>query len=113
MLWRRKKNGQAYVEFLLVLPLFLIIIVGMVAFGQLLYTKLAVEAAAWASARQAISTLNQGRGLGQVVPQAHLAAMWSLQVPPCGGPRTVQLTAGSPPLQAPHEKSLLSARSRG
>ena len=74
MLWRRSINGQAYLEFLFVLPLLLLIIAGVVGFGQLLYTKLAVEAAAWASAREGIATLNQGRGLGQ----SYLAARYTL-----------------------------------
>jgi Flp pilus assembly protein TadG len=60
-----REAGQAYVEFVLVLPLFLLIIVGVVGFGQLVYAKLALEAAAWSGARHAVATLNQNRGLQQ------------------------------------------------
>lgn len=59
------RSGQAYVEFILVLPLFLIIIAGIIGFGRLLYTKLAVEAAAWSGARHAVATLDRDRGLNQ------------------------------------------------
>ena len=57
--------GQSLVEFIIVLPLFLLIIAGAVGFGQLLYTKLATQAASWAAVRQSIATLNQDRGLAQ------------------------------------------------
>ncbi len=66
--------GQAYVEFVLVLPLFLIVIAGIIGFGQALYTKLAMEAAAWSGARHAVATLNQSRGLNQ----AYLGARYAL-----------------------------------
>ena len=58
-------RGQSLVEFIIVLPLFLLIIAGAVGFGQLLYTKLATQAASWAAVRQSIATLNQDRGLAQ------------------------------------------------
>ncbi len=70
----RRLTGQSYVEFILVLPLFLIIIVGVVGFGQLLYTKLALEGAAWAGSRHAVATLNQERGM----QQAYLASRYAL-----------------------------------
>ena len=66
-------RGQAYVEFVLVLPLFLIVIAGVVGFGQVLYTKLAMEAAAWSGTRHAVATLNQNRG----VSQAYLGARYA------------------------------------
>lgn len=69
-----RERGQAYVEFVLVLPLFLIVIAGVVGFGQLLYTKLALEAAAWSGARHAVATLDQARG----VQQAYLGARYAL-----------------------------------
>ena len=68
------RRGQSYVEFVIVLPLFLIIIAGIVGFGQLLYTKLATEAAAWSGTRHAVATLNQQRGLNQ----AYLGARYTL-----------------------------------
>jgi hypothetical protein len=69
-----KSKAQAYVEFVLVLPLFLIVIAGVVGFGQMLYTKLAMEAAAWSGARHAVATLNQSRG----VSQAYLGVRYAL-----------------------------------
>jgi Flp pilus assembly protein TadG len=60
-----KRKGQAYVEFIIVLPLLLIIIAGVIGYGQALYTKLAMEAAAWSACRHAIATLDASRGLDQ------------------------------------------------
>lgn len=71
---RPDQRGQAYVEFVLVLPLFLLVIAGVIGFGQMLYTKLALEAAAWSSARHAIATIDQTRGL----QQAFLGARYTL-----------------------------------
>jgi Flp pilus assembly protein TadG len=69
-----RRKGQAYIEFIIVLPLFLVIIAGVIGFGQLLYTRLAVEAAAWAGTRHAVATLDEERG----VSQAHLAVRYAL-----------------------------------
>ena len=60
-----RERGQAYIEFVLVLPLFLIVIAGVVGFGQMLYTKLALSGAAWSGSRHAIATLSQTRGVNQ------------------------------------------------
>ena len=59
----RKRRGQSYVEFIIVLPLFLIVIAGVIGFGQSLYVKLATEAAAWSATRHAVATLNRDRGI--------------------------------------------------
>lgn len=69
-----RRKGQAYVEFILVLPLMLLIIAGIIAFGQGLYVKLATQAAAWAAARHAVATLNPARG----PQQAFLGARYAL-----------------------------------
>ena len=69
-----RERGQAYVEFILVLPLFLLIIAGVIGFGQRLYTKLALEAAAWSGTRHAVATLDPTRG----VQQAYLGARYTL-----------------------------------
>ncbi len=63
----RKRKGQAYTEFIIVLPLFLIIIAGVIGFGQSLYVKLATEAAAWSATRHAVATLNRDRGISQAI----------------------------------------------
>jgi hypothetical protein len=68
------RKGQSYVEFIIVLPLFLIVIAAVIGFGRMLYTKLALEGAAWSGARHAIATLNPSRG----VNQAYLGARYTL-----------------------------------
>ncbi|MDR7427994.1 MAG: pilus assembly protein [Armatimonadota bacterium] len=68
-----RRKGQAYVEFILVLPLMLLIIAGIIAFGQGLYVKLATQAAAWAAARHAVATLNPSRGSQQAILAARYA----------------------------------------
>jgi hypothetical protein len=68
------RRGQSYVEFLMVVPVLLLVLAALIAFGQMLYTKLGLEAASWAATRHAIATLDDERG----VSQAHLAARYSL-----------------------------------
>ena len=63
----RKLKGQSYVEFIIVLPLFLILIAGVNGFGQSLCVKLATEAAAWSATRHAVATLNRDRGINQAI----------------------------------------------
>jgi len=63
-------KGQSYVETLLVLPILLLLITGIIWFGQLAYAKLATEAAAWSGARHAISTLDPWRGPAQAFTAA-------------------------------------------
>ncbi len=72
---KRAKKGQAYVEFIIVLPLLLLLIAGSMGFGQMLYVKLAMEAAAWSGCRHAVATLDEARG----VNQAYLAVRHTLQ----------------------------------
>lgn len=68
------ERGAAATEFVLILPILLIIIAGIMGFGQLLYAKLAMEGAAWSGARHAVATVNQTRGL----KQAYLGARYAL-----------------------------------
>ncbi len=42
---RRRERGQSYVEFVIALPLFMIMIAAVTWYGQALYTRLAVDAA--------------------------------------------------------------------
>jgi Flp pilus assembly protein TadG len=56
-----------------VLPLLLLIIAGITGFGQQMYVKLAVEAAAWSAARHAVASLNQGRATNQAFVGARYA----------------------------------------
>ena len=72
---KRGQRGQAYIEFIIVMPLLLLIIAGIIAFGQMLYVQLAMEAAAWSGARHAVATLDLDRG----VFQAYQAVRYTLQ----------------------------------
>jgi Flp pilus assembly protein TadG len=74
MIQRRRWRGQAYVEFIIVLPLLLLLVAGVIAFGQAFYAKLAVQAAAWSAGRHAIASLNATRG----AQQGYLAARYTL-----------------------------------
>ena len=65
MVSMKGQRGQAYVEFLLVLPLLLLLVAGVIVFGQALYAKLATQAAAWSGTRHAIATVNAQRGTWQ------------------------------------------------
>ncbi len=67
-------SGQAYIEFIIVLPIFLIIIAGVIGFGRIMYAKLATQAAAWSACRHAIATLDEERG----TLQAMVAARYTL-----------------------------------
>ncbi len=69
------ERGAAATEFVLILPILLLIIAGIMGFGQLLYTKLALEGAAWSGARHAVATLNRNRG----IQQAYLGARYALE----------------------------------
>src|SRR5512143_2733964 len=71
---RASERGAAATEFVLILPILLLIIAGIMGFGQLLYTKLAVEGAAWSGARHAVATLKQDRG----IHQAYLGTRYAL-----------------------------------
>lgn len=71
---RASERGAAATEFVLILPILLLIIAGIMGFGQLLYTKLALEGAAWSGARHAVATLQQDRG----IHQAYLGTRYAL-----------------------------------
>jgi len=66
----RKKEGQSYVEFLWVLPIFAIFIVAILFFGQILYCKLACDMASYDGARAAAEALLSGAGIHQGVEAA-------------------------------------------
>ena len=66
-----REEGQAYLEFLLILPLFLALIAGILYFGRVLYVKIAVDAAAYDCVRTAAEAMQpdgaQGRYQGETV----------------------------------------------
>ena len=51
------EQGQAYVEFLLVMPLYIVLIVGATYFGRAWYAKIAAEVAAYDGTRTAIEEI--------------------------------------------------------
>ncbi len=57
--------GQAYVEFLIVLPLLLIVIAGILYFGRVLYASIAADMASYDCARTAAEALKAGHGVNQ------------------------------------------------
>ena len=62
---RRNWGGgqcQAYVEVLLVLPLYIVLIAGATYFGRAWYARIAAEMAAYDGARTAIEAMSGGRG---------------------------------------------------
>ena len=57
--------GQAYVELVMVLPLFLIVIAALIFFGRVLYVKIALDMASYDSCRAAVEALRPGDGVSQ------------------------------------------------
>ena len=59
------ERGQAYVEFLLVMPLYIVLIVGATYFGRAWYAKIAAEVAAYDGTRTAIEAMGEPQGVWQ------------------------------------------------
>jgi hypothetical protein len=59
------ERGQAYVEVLLLLPLYVVLIVGVTYFGRAWYAKIAAEVAAYDGTRTAIEAMGEPRGTWQ------------------------------------------------
>ncbi len=64
------ERGQAYVEVLVLLPVFVVLIVGAAYVGRAWYAKVAAEIAAYDGARAAIEALGEPRGSWQGVVAA-------------------------------------------
>ncbi|MBU0493818.1 MAG: pilus assembly protein [Chloroflexi bacterium] len=63
-MWRRfrhSERGQAYLEFILLLPVVLLLIAGVIFFGRVLYVKVALDNAAYDGVRAGIESLSAGR----------------------------------------------------
>jgi TadE-like protein len=58
-------SGQAYVELVMVLPLFLIVIAALIFFGRVLYVKIALDMASYDACRAAVEALQPGDGVSQ------------------------------------------------
>jgi hypothetical protein len=59
------EQGQGYVEFLLVMPLFVVLIIGATYFGRAWYAKIAAEVAAYDGTRTAIEAMGEPQGVWQ------------------------------------------------
>jgi len=64
------ERGQAYVEVLLLLPLYIVLIVGATYFGRAWYARIAAEMAAYDGARTAIEAMGEPRGVWQGIVAA-------------------------------------------
>lgn len=53
-IWRQREEGQAMVEFALILPIFLLILCGIIDFGWLFYNQLTLNNACREGARYAV-----------------------------------------------------------
>ena len=90
---RRGERGQALAELAVVLPLVLILVSGIMFFGRVLYTALAVDAASFDGARAAVETLTRARGPEQGVQAATLTLSGYYLDPGAAGITVVPLTA--------------------
>ena len=61
----RHRHGQAYIEFILILPLVLILLAGVIFFGRILYLKIALDMASYDGVRAAVEALDQAAGINQ------------------------------------------------
>ena len=67
----RKKRGQAYVEFIMVLPILLILVAAVIFFGRILYLKIALDMASYDGVRAAVEALDEQAGISQGVAAAY------------------------------------------
>jgi Flp pilus assembly protein TadG len=58
-------TGQAYIELVMVLPLFLIVIAALILFGRVLYVKIVLDMASYDACRAAVEALRHGDGIAQ------------------------------------------------
>jgi hypothetical protein len=59
------EQGQGYIEFLLVMPLFVVLIIGATYFGRAWYAKIAAEVAAYDGTRTAVEAMGEPQGVWQ------------------------------------------------
>jgi TadE-like protein len=59
------ERGQAFVELVMVLPLFVLVIAALIFFGRVLYVKLAVDMASYDACRAAVEALRPSDGIAQ------------------------------------------------
>ncbi len=89
----RPSSGQAYIELVMVLPLFLIVIAALILFGRVLYVKIALDMASYDACRAAVEALRPGDGIaqGMIAGQETLKGFYlnpvgaNLTISPAGG----------------------------
>lgn len=59
------QRGQAYIEFILILPLILLAIAALIFFGRVLYVKIALDMATYDACRAAVESMQGADGLAQ------------------------------------------------
>jgi len=62
---RRGSKGQALAEFVMVLPLLLVVLAGLIFFGRLLYVRIALDMASYDCVRTAVEALEANAGITQ------------------------------------------------
>ena len=91
LLWR-ERQGNTAVEFAIVLPVFLLLVLGIIEFGRLLWTQSTLQHAVEAAARCATVNTSlcgtasqvQSFAAGEVFGQSVPASTFSLTTPSCG-----------------------------
>ena len=64
-LFLHERRGQAYIEFIMILPVLLILLAGVIFFGRILYLKIAIEMASYNGIRTAVEALDHGAAVYQ------------------------------------------------
>ncbi|RME40608.1 MAG: hypothetical protein D6796_17020 [Caldilineae bacterium] len=63
--------GQAYIEFLIILPILLLFIAAILYFGRVLYASIAADVASYDCVRTAAEALKQDNGVNQGITAAY------------------------------------------
>jgi len=71
---RRFRRGQTLVEFALVLPILLVLMVGTIELGVVMYTQIVVTNAAWEGARAGATITDPSQGDAQIIGAVQRAA---------------------------------------
>jgi len=71
---RRRSRGQSLAEFALVLPVFLLVLTGIIDFGLLLYSRMTVINATREGARAAVTQIKDPLGIPAIVQNAVVGA---------------------------------------
>jgi Flp pilus assembly protein TadG len=90
---KRRSRGQALAEFALILPILLLLLLGIVDMGRLIYAYNAVSNAAREGGRTAIVNQVAGEVRGKAAEQATALGLVAADpggCPPAGGPTTTQ-----------------------